>query len=52
MIFCLYEIFYCDKGTRILKGSCFKVEERCIKEEKHVSHANSKISKNQVLFQE
>ena len=34
MIFCLHKIFYCDKGTKLLKGNCLKVEERCIKKRK------------------
>ena len=47
MDFCLYKIFYCDKGTRLLKGNCLKVEERCIKKKKTMV----KIQ-NQVLFRE
>ena len=29
-----------------MKGNCLKVEERCIKQEKNVSHADSKILKS------
>lgn len=43
MIFCLYKIFYCDKGTKLLKGYCLKVEERYIKKRK--KNEDSKISK-------
>ena len=51
MIFCLYKIFYCDKGTKLLKGNCLKVEERCIKKKKKKMRIQ-KFQKNQVLFQE